>query len=230
MLGPSTTRATAIAARYSSRPASGADRIAVSGLARKFCTITSWIAPYCRAVRRIANSDSARSAMVSPMPTRMPVVNGIVLRPASSSTRSRTAGSLSGEPKCAPPGSVKIAVDVVSSIIPMDGATGLSRCISSQLITPGVEVRQQPGLLQHPDRHRPQVGQRAVVAVAVQPFPGLRPAVLRPVAEGEQRLLAAERRALPGDLQDLVGREVGGRQPARHGDEGAVVPWAKPDT
>ena len=79
--GPSTIRATAIAARYSSRPASAAARIAVSGLARKFWTITSWIAPYCRAVRRIANSDSARSASVSPMPTRMPVVNGIVHAP-----------------------------------------------------------------------------------------------------------------------------------------------------
>ena len=144
MFGPSTIRATATAARYSSRPASGADRIAVSGLDRKFCTMTSWIAPYCRAVRRIANNDSARSAMVSPIPTRIPVVNGIVLRPASSSTRSRSAGSLSGEPKCAPPGSVKILVEVVSSIIPIDGATGLRRCISSQLITPGFRCGSKP--------------------------------------------------------------------------------------
>ena len=52
-------------------------------------------------------------------------------------------------------------VDVVSSIIPIDGATGLSRCSSSHVMTPGVEVRQQPGLLQHPDRHRAHVGQRA---------------------------------------------------------------------
>ena len=40
---------------------------------------------------------------VSPIPTSSPVVNGTDARPASSSTRSRTAGSLSGEPKCAPP-------------------------------------------------------------------------------------------------------------------------------
>ena len=73
-------------------------RIAVSGLARKFWTMTSWMCPYSRATWRIANSDSARSASVSPMPIRMPVVNGTPTRPASSSTRSRTAGSLSGEP------------------------------------------------------------------------------------------------------------------------------------
>jgi hypothetical protein len=72
--------------------------IAVSGFARKFCTMTSWIPPYCRAIRRISNSESTRSASVSPMPIRMPVVNGTLVRPASSSTRTRTAGSLSGEP------------------------------------------------------------------------------------------------------------------------------------
>ena len=39
--GPITRRVTAIAAAYSSRSASGVARIAVSSLARKFCTITS---------------------------------------------------------------------------------------------------------------------------------------------------------------------------------------------
>ena len=47
------------------------------------------------------------------------MVNGTPTRPASSSTRSRTAGSLSGEPKWACPGSVNSRVDVVSSIMPM---------------------------------------------------------------------------------------------------------------
>ena len=98
IFGPSTTRATAIVARYSSSPRSSSWRIAVSGLARKFCTITSCTLPYCRATLRIAKTESARSATVSPIPTRIPVVNGTVSRPASSSTRSRTAGSLSGDP------------------------------------------------------------------------------------------------------------------------------------
>ncbi|CNM09184.1 Uncharacterised protein [Mycobacterium tuberculosis] len=39
--GPSTNRATATVARYSSMPASGVAAIAVCSLARKFCTITS---------------------------------------------------------------------------------------------------------------------------------------------------------------------------------------------
>ena len=96
--GPSTSRATAIVAARSDSSASGTPRILVSGLARKFCTMTSWMPPYSRAIWRMANSDSARSARVSPMPMRMPVVNGTEQRPASSSTRSRTAGSLSGLP------------------------------------------------------------------------------------------------------------------------------------
>ena len=96
--GPSTSRATATVAARSANSASGVDRIAVSGLARKFWMITSWMWPYSRPMRRIACRDSARSASVSPMPMRMPVVNGTPTRPASASTRSRTAGSLSGEP------------------------------------------------------------------------------------------------------------------------------------
>ncbi len=78
------------------------------------------------------------------MPTRIPVVNGMVSRPASVSTRSRTSGSLSGLPKCGAPGSVNSRRAVVSSIIPMLGATGLSRCSSSQLITPGLRCGSRP--------------------------------------------------------------------------------------
>ncbi len=92
---------------------------------------------------------------------------------------------------------------------------------------PGVEVRQQPGLLQHPDRHGADIGQGVVVAVGVQPLAGLGPAFLGPVAEGEQGLLAAQCRALAGDVEDLVGREVEavalGTELAGDGDEGAVV-------
>ena len=60
--------------------------------------MTSWMPPYSCATRLMAKIESARSASVSPMPIRMPVVNGTADRPASSSTRSRTAGSLSGLP------------------------------------------------------------------------------------------------------------------------------------
>ena len=52
---------------------------------------------------------------------RIPEVNGTDALPAASIDASRTAGSLSGEPKCAPPGSHK-RDEVDSSINPMDGA------------------------------------------------------------------------------------------------------------
>ena len=161
------------------------------------------------------------------MPTSSPVVNGIDSRPASSSTRSRTAGSLSGEPKWASPFSVE-----------QPGRGGLQhhphrrrdRLEPVHLLPrhdAGVEVRQQPGLLQHPDRHRPHVGQRRVVALLVQPLPRLGPAVLGPVAQGEQRLQAAQLGTLAGDVEDLVGGEVR-RPPLARGvprrlDERAVV-------
>ena len=175
--------------------------------------------------RRGAARTSTRPARpsVSPMPIRMPVVNGTFERPASSSTRSRTAGSLSGEPKCAPCGSSNSRRDVVSSIMPIDGATGLSRCSSAQRHHAGVQVRQQAGLLEHQDRHRPDVGERRVVAVRVEPLARRGPAVLGPVAEGEQRLLAAQRRALRGDREHLVRRQERRRHPVRRRGERAVV-------
>ena len=71
-------------------------------------------------------------------------MNGTPTRPASSRTRSRTAGSLSGEPKWACPGSVNNRVEVVSSIIPRDGATGFSRCRSDQVMTPGLRCGNRP--------------------------------------------------------------------------------------
>lgn len=78
------------------------------------------------------------------MPISRPLVNGTELRPASSSTRSRTAGSLSGEPKCGPPGSLHSRVAVVSSIMPIEAETGLSRWKSVQLSTPGLRCGSRP--------------------------------------------------------------------------------------
>jgi hypothetical protein len=43
--GPNTTRAAATTAWNSSSDGSGAARIAVPGLARKFCTMISWMWP-----------------------------------------------------------------------------------------------------------------------------------------------------------------------------------------
>ena len=78
----------------------------------------------------IANTDAARSRGSSPIPTRMPVVNGIASLPASSIVRSRTAGRLSGEPKCGPPLPARRSDDV-SSISPIDALTCRNRASSS---------------------------------------------------------------------------------------------------
>ena len=90
-----------------------------------------------------------------------------------------------------------------------------------------VQVRQQPGLLQHPDPHGAHIGQGRVVATFVEPLPGLRPPRLGPVAQGEQRLLTTEFGAPSRDIDDLIGLEVhtpaGGLKLARHRDERAVV-------
>ena len=91
----------------------------------------------------------------------------------------------------------------------------------------GIQVRQQAGLLEHPDRHRAHVVQRRVVAALVEPLPRLGPARLGPVAEGEKCFLATEFGTATGDVEDLVGLHVHadalGAQLAGHGDEGAVV-------
>ena len=141
---PSTTRAVATAARYSWNPASSAPRIAVRGFARKFCTMVSCTCPCRAAASRIASSDSARSRRLSPMPTRMPVVNGMRASPASSMTRSRSAGSLSGEPWCTWPGSAHSRSEVVSSIMPIEGAVGRSSSSSVRDITPGFRCGSSP--------------------------------------------------------------------------------------
>ena len=95
-------------------------------------------------MRRSAKIVSARSVSVSPMPTSRPDVKGIECRPASSSTRNRTSGSLSGEPKCARPLVSKSRREVVSSIMPIEGETGLRRLSSSHDITPGLRWGSSP--------------------------------------------------------------------------------------
>jgi hypothetical protein len=51
---------------------------------------------------------------------------------------------LSGDLWCASPFVSKSRRDVVSSIIPIDGATGFSRAISAHDITPGLRCGNRP--------------------------------------------------------------------------------------
>ena len=73
----------------------------------------------------MASSASTRSARVSPMPTRMPVVNGMASSPAASRVASLRSGVLSGDPRW------QSRSASVSSIIPWEGAVVRSRDSSS---------------------------------------------------------------------------------------------------
>ena len=78
--------------------------MAVPGLGRKFWTITSWTCPWRRWAAPMAASASRRSARFSPIPTRIPVVNGMASSPAASRVASRRAGSLVWQRAWGPPG------------------------------------------------------------------------------------------------------------------------------
>ena len=95
---PKTRRVAATVQRRSSRLGSGAPAIFVPGFARKFWTMISWMWPWRSWISRIARSDSMRSRRVSPMPMRIPVVNGTRASPPRRRVASRTSGILSGEP------------------------------------------------------------------------------------------------------------------------------------
>ncbi len=86
-----------------------------------------------------------------------------------------------------------------------------------------VEMRQQPGLLQHRDRARPEIVQCGVIATVIEPLPGRLPPELGLVSESEQGLCAAGRGAGSSDLDHLVTIEERRRHPVRHRGEGAVV-------
>ncbi len=84
-----------------------------------------------------------RSARVSPMPIKMPVVNGTLSMPAASMAASRNAGALSGEPWCGPP-RLASRGDTFSSIMPWDTDTWRSAAMSASLITPGLTWGRSP--------------------------------------------------------------------------------------
>ena len=80
-----------------------------------------------------ASSEAIRSSSVSPIPTRMPLVNGMRSSPAASIVASRRAGCLVGEPAC----TVSISrSEIDSSISPCEAVTSRSRARSARLRTP----------------------------------------------------------------------------------------------
>jgi hypothetical protein len=114
----------------------------VPGLARKFCTMISWMWPCRRWMARSASSASMRSVRVSPMPIRMPVVNGI---------RARTAA----------------LTQAIRQRLQHEPLRGGYAAQQSQLVLTqdtGVEMRQEAGLVEHRLRHRVQIRHGAVMA------------------------------------------------------------------
>ena len=165
--------------------------------------------------RAMASSASRRSARLSPMPTSRPVVKGTRATPAASRVASRRAGVLSGAERWAARSGLSDSI-----IIPW-----LARHAAQpgQLLAvegAGVGVGQQAGLLEHGPAGGHQVVDGGGVPVVLQPLTGHRVAVLGPLAQGEQGLVAAGGPAGPGDVEHLVDREVRRLQPGR-------APWRR---
>ena len=113
-------RAKATARTSSSKVDSRSSFMRVSSFARKFWTIISPIQspPSSSSANfRISSNDFTRSSAVSPIPTRIPVVNGTLAFPAFLKVFNLTLGRFDSHSKCAMPGSIKRS-DVVSTINP----------------------------------------------------------------------------------------------------------------
>ena len=100
-----------------------------------------------------------------------------------------------------------------SIIMPWLAETSRRRSEVVAVEGPGVGVGEQSGLLDDGPAGGHQVVDGGGVAVVVQPLPGGGVAVLGTLAQGEQGLVAAGGPAGPGDVEDLVEREVGRRRP-----------------
>ena len=117
--------------RRRSRPAPGRSS---AGAGTKFWRITSWMWP-CSRVQRGERLErvASRSCSVSPMPTRMPLVNGILSSPAARIVSRRRAGCFVGEPAW----TVSIRrSETDSSISPCEAVTSRRRARSSRASTP----------------------------------------------------------------------------------------------
>ena len=220
--GPKTRRAAATVQSRSSRLGSGAPAILVPGFALKFWTMISWMWPWRSWISRIARSDSIRSRRVSPMPMRIPEVNGTRSSPARRSVASRTFGPLVRGP----------VVDAAALAEPRRSALehdpGRYRHRTQPAKVVGgeharIHVREEPGLLEDDPAHGDEIVDGGLVPEAGELLARRPVAELRLVAEGEERLAAAGPFAGLGDGEHFVRGEVGGAQATRGLRERAVV-------
>ena len=130
-------------------------------------------------------------------------MNGIESSPASRIVSRRRAGTLSGDAQCGPPFSPSRSA-VVSSMIPIEAETGLSASSSARVMTPGLRCGRRPGLLEDEPRAALEVLERRLAAERAQLLARDLVAELGLVAEREERLAAAGRRAGARDREHLV--------------------------
>ena len=154
-----------------------------------------------RAGRAIASSASIRSSRVSPMPIRMPVVNGTCSSPASRDRLQPHRRLLVGRAVVHAALSRTAARWSLSSMMPWLARDLAQRRDLLARHDAGIGVRQQAGLAQHQRAHRGEIGDRRLVAERVERLARRAVAQLGLVAEREQRLVAAGRLAGAGDRQ-----------------------------
>ena len=138
--------------------------------------------------RPAPRAPATRSSGVSPMPTRIPLVNGIRSSPAARIVSSRRSGCLVGDPWCTTRSGF-----TDSSISPCEAVTSRSRASSSREQHAHVGVRQHPALeraLARPGHVRDEV----LVAVLGEPRGHLGVDLGLLAGEHEQLLDAAPRR------------------------------------
>ena len=191
--GPRTSRAVATAARNSASCGSGACAHRRAGFGAE--VLNDDLLHVAVPAVQVADREEAlaRSRGVSPIPTRIPVVNGIASRPASSIVRRRTDRDLVGR----------------SGVRPHPSRETVGRRLehqahrSAHVLEPRellvghharVEVRQEPGLLEDANGRRADVLERRAVATVHQPARAP-PDIAPPDGpEGEQSLLASAAR------------------------------------
>ena len=176
-----------------------------------------------RAARAAPAAPRCARARVSPMPIRMPVVNGTA----------RLAGEPDGleadrRAACRASRNAARRARTSRAELGLQHQPGRHRDRAQPLEVgrahhAGIDVRQQAGLLEHPPRDLGEIVERGRVAQRGQRLARHAVAALGLVAEREQRLVAAGRGAGLRDRQHLVDRQIGRLQVARRMREGAVV-------
>ena len=126
---------------------------------------------------QIAGSPAAippSPSRVSPIPIRMPVVNGIPNSPANSIVRSRTRGPLARREFMRPARLVKSRAGAFQHDARPTGSSAASACNSRRLMVPGIAVGQQVRFVEYPPAHLRKVAPTSCDNhVGVQPFAGL---------------------------------------------------------